>query len=472
MIEPITMTNPDRCETIDITRYAEVMAHLRHFPADKHTEVIARLGIRRRDWDAAAAKWRKVRDSERMTGNLEVTVRFGRVMADTRANLEARQPSIESLGPYPGPDGTAVEAAAPPPPRAVLEDKPADASAHPTPAVQVPSYVAAELRAAAQAPVTTPARRSPSHLASTALGNSAPEAAVMPFSAPAGSSAEPFLRAVAHAASVQGPAGARRRPVGSETVAGPDDGVGAPLPVGVPNLTLEQYASLRVELETDPDRAAATLSRYGVAGDGRPVLDAHWKARFAADPPLRMTFARTYANYLAWRKASSASPIVHPAPAAPLPAPSPPIPQTTLGAKTPATAAAMPFLAPGASTAESYQRAVAHADAQQGPLRSRREAVGSGTLPVTDEGTVASLPPGVADLTVEQFASLRVELEAGPDRVPATLSRYGVRPDGHAALEAYWEARFSADPLLAMTFARKYADFLVWFKANPGSSRP
>jgi hypothetical protein len=448
------MSTTDRGEPIDITRYAEVMAHLRHFPTGKHAEVIARLGIRRRDWDAAATKWRRVRDGERVTGNLEVTIRFGRIVADTRAKLDARQPSIESLGPFPGPDGAPADPTAPAAPKAKLDDKPDEASAVAAPMVQVPSYVAAELRAAAQPPPPPPlAPRPPAYLASTVLGSSAPAAAAMPFSAPSGS---------AHADSVQGPAESRRESVGSGTVAAMgDEGAAAAPPPGIVALTLEQYASLRIELEGAPDRIPAILGRYGLPPDGRAALDAHWKARFTADPVLRMTFARAYANYQAWLKANPA-PRVSPLLAATTPLPAPGAPATT----------AMPFTAPVGSAAETYQRAVAHAGAVQGPTEPRHAAVGSGTVAVADEGTGGAPTSGVAVLTLEQYASLRVELETAPDRIAATLGRYGVAPDGRPALDAHWKGRFSADPVLGMTFARKYAEVVVWFKANPGWSRP
>lgn len=467
------MTSPDRSETIDITRYAEVIAHLRHFPADKHAEVIARLGIRRRDWDAASAKWRRVRDNERVTGQLEVTVRFGRVLADTRAKLDARRPDIESLGPFPGPDGAPVETPARAPARAALEGTPvtlgvapADANAPPAPAVQVPSYVAAELRAAAQAllppPPDAPPSRRPNHLASTVLGASAPVAATLPFSAPAASTVETYQRALEHADAVQGPVASRRGAIGSATVGVGNEGAAPVLPPGVADLTLEQYASLRVELETAPERAAATLSRYGVSVEGRAPLDAYWKARFAADPLLEMTFARGHVNYTAWLKANPPAGASQPAPR------SGPSTQSSAVGAAPPFAATMPFSAPAVSTAETYQRALAHAASVQGPPEVRHGAVGSGTVAAGAEGVVAPLPPGVPALTLEQYASLRVERETRPDQLAAILDRYGVPADGREALDAYWKARFSADPVLGMTFARTYAGFVAWFKTNPG----
>jgi hypothetical protein len=66
-------------------------------------------------------------DSERVSGKLDATIRFGRVFADTRAALDARRPTLESLGPLPGPDGDLAQAANPrrAKPDPVAEPKPA-----------------------------------------------------------------------------------------------------------------------------------------------------------------------------------------------------------------------------------------------------------------------------------------------------------------------------------------------------------
>jgi hypothetical protein len=57
-----------------------------------------------------------------------------------------------------------------------------------------------------------------------------------------------------------------------------------------------------------------------------------------------------------------------------------------------------------------------------------------------------------------------------PAHVPAILERYRVPPDGgREALDAYWRGRFEADPLLRMMFARAYAEYITWLKANPGA---
>jgi hypothetical protein len=73
----------------------------------------------------------------------------------------------------------------------------------------------------------------------------------------------------------------------------------APAPAASP-LTLEQYASLCVELQRRPDRIAETLGRYRVTAEQRAQLDAYWRSRLAADPALYVSFASACAAYRAW----------------------------------------------------------------------------------------------------------------------------------------------------------------------------
>jgi hypothetical protein len=70
----------------------------------------------------------------------------------------------------------------------------------------------------------------------------------------------------------------------------------APL-ADLPQLTVEQYASLRVELRMYPDRTQQTLSRYGVPLPSRALLDKQWRARFDEDAALHERYGRAYAYY-------------------------------------------------------------------------------------------------------------------------------------------------------------------------------
>ena len=67
--------------------------------------------------------------------------------------------------------------------------------------------------------------------------------------------------------------------------------------MAVPELTVEQYASLCVEIALSPDRLDYTLYRYHITAEQRAALDTHWRARFAAEPALRAAFAQAFAAY-------------------------------------------------------------------------------------------------------------------------------------------------------------------------------
>jgi hypothetical protein len=86
----------------------------------------------------------------------------------------------------------------------------------------------------------------------------------------------------------------------------------APAPVAASTapvvLTLEQYASLCVELTTEGANASEVLHRYGLTMEQGRAVDAHWKARVAADPAAREAFDRAYNAYRAWLRSSRTSP--------------------------------------------------------------------------------------------------------------------------------------------------------------------
>jgi hypothetical protein len=392
--------------TQDITRYAEILAHVRHYPPDRHAEVIARLGVRRRDWDAASAKWRQVRDAERFSGQLDATVRFGRVLADTRAALAARKPPIELLGPLPGPDGdlaaqpVAPQAAAPPP----LPAAPAPEA----PAVQVPSFLAPSPQA--PEPLPLPVSPPPALAFTMPLGAALPIGPSTPFIASAGSSSEAFDRAVAHAEAVQGPAAAARPAMSTGTVAlGPEATAPAP-PPGVADLTLQQYASLRVELHQHPEQAAAILGRYGVAATTRPALEAHWRSRFDADPGLKNAFAGAYASYVAW-----------------------------LGRE---RVAALP---PVVRAPEKIAGTV------EADLSSIIAAVERGALPFAGAPAPAAVEIDLARYPLELYAALTGAIARGAPR-EQVLPGHGLTPAAFEALARAWGARFAGEPELLLRF--------------------
>lgn len=137
--------------------------------------------------------------------------------------------------------------------------------------------------------------------ATVALDGPAPAAASLPFRADKAAPAQALESAVAHAHAVQGPASAPNRAASGGTIdVGVAAGPGAPAQaVAVPEFTLEQYASLCVEIALGPDRVALTLTRYRLDAASRAALDAHWRARFGTVPGLRAAFAQAFSAYKA-----------------------------------------------------------------------------------------------------------------------------------------------------------------------------
>ncbi|WP_438040274.1 hypothetical protein [Sorangium sp. So ce128] len=101
-----------------LERYAEVLAHVVYFRGADLYEVLTRLGVAPADWERADAEHTaELALSAKRNQGIQA-LRFSSAFARTRRSLEAKRPSLASLGP---PQRPAVEGAAPahaPPPPA------------------------------------------------------------------------------------------------------------------------------------------------------------------------------------------------------------------------------------------------------------------------------------------------------------------------------------------------------------------
>jgi hypothetical protein len=71
------------------------------------------------------------------------------------------------------------------------------------------------------------------------------------------------------------------------------DGDGLPFKVSVPDLTVEQFAGLVIELEAYPARKAEILELYAIPSEASwRAVDASWKDRFISDPALRQRWTK------------------------------------------------------------------------------------------------------------------------------------------------------------------------------------
>lgn len=68
----------------------------------------------------------------------------------------------------------------------------------------------------------------------------------------------------------------------------------------MPSLTVEQYASLCVELTCQPERAAEALARYRISPAQKELFDGQFRERFAKDPGLREIWDHAYRTYREW----------------------------------------------------------------------------------------------------------------------------------------------------------------------------
>jgi hypothetical protein len=69
----------------------------------------------------------------------------------------------------------------------------------------------------------------------------------------------------------------------------------------LPQLTLEQYASLCAERNAKPGELEATLRKYGLADDkAERSLDDQWKQSFDARPKQRERWLQMVREYTAW----------------------------------------------------------------------------------------------------------------------------------------------------------------------------
>jgi hypothetical protein len=320
--------------TLDLERYAVVLAHTCYFPPDDLAELLVRLDVAPEDWEAACNGWRAALAEEVRCEETRLALEFGSFFSATRRRLKRERPALSSIGSLPEGTDTAAEAAgassAPAAEPALIA--PAIPPISMAPRVELPSYMLAATapttspvvpRALASAPFprTTPVpapppriNPAPLDLRGTSMSLDLPRRAALPFQA-GGAPEQVLADVIARMTAAQGalPAEGEKPPRAhlGETV-----GV-APLPVGkvlpfaagttkdggltvAPALSIERYASLCVELAATPGNAAQTLRRYQLSEPEWVALDAYWKARFSREPEARSAWESARAAYRAW----------------------------------------------------------------------------------------------------------------------------------------------------------------------------
>jgi len=295
---------------------------------DERAAVLAGEEIGAQEWSVADRYWNLVIAQRLVAGDPSLSERYAaacvRELAARKEAASAATPDQPKAAPAPEPAPAPPEVA---PPEVAPRGVPAPAGDLKPSFLLGSQAVTPPLASSAISPAP-PAGKTPLDMG-TAIGV-LPGVPTLPFapSAPGGDAVE---RAKQHASEVQpAPSPAARPPIGeteavdvgalarrvlafgppkpsdpnkpaeaNSTYSSPAAGARPPAPA-LPMLTVEQYASLCVDLELAPQNAPEVMRRYGVTAEGKRTLDDGWARVFAEQPARRAAFEHARATYRAW----------------------------------------------------------------------------------------------------------------------------------------------------------------------------
>jgi hypothetical protein len=335
--------------------YATISAHLVHYPEARRADVLERLDVEASELTNAGTRWRAEIKRRILDDDPGPVDAFNDAFLETKRRLQRERPEIEAILPLrpkvttapaapplieaatppveapapPQPLGAQPLGVAPPPiapiapatPTFVAEmAKPATPRTRPSalagtslaldvprgPATPFIAANAAEPPRATSTPGLPPVVRSPLASTGTSLALDVPRRPATPFTAaePPRTVATPGLPPV-----VRSPLASTgtslaldvpRGPATPFTEAGAGDPPHTPSEAPARALTLEQYASLCVELERSPARTGEVLARYGLTHTEKAALDQYYRTFFAQRPESWQSFQRARASYEAW----------------------------------------------------------------------------------------------------------------------------------------------------------------------------
>lgn len=288
---------------MSLERYAEVLAHVRHFGVAAAPELVARLGTTLAVVAASEAHWtaRIVEGIRAEDGALSAA--FSTHYADVRSRLRAEKPTLASIGvaAIPGEVSPAPTATAP---VLTIDSTPTK--------VELPTFMLPkETQVAVEAGLSTP----PADLDATMPIATKSVVAALPFAASASpsplavpSASKPAPKpidvrdetVVIRRALDSKPAlpfeGAAASPPVSESTSGPISSIS----MVPPHLTLEQYASLCAELAVAREPRPVVLRKYRMASEeARKLEDLRWANAMRAKEQLRAQYNQLFTKFRA-----------------------------------------------------------------------------------------------------------------------------------------------------------------------------
>ncbi|MEO5730744.1 MAG: hypothetical protein ABI134_26600 [Byssovorax sp.] len=339
-------------EDLTFEEYAKALAHLGHYREEPDV-ILAQLAVEPAQWQRAQARWPREMTRAVLEDDGSYSARFSAAFLPVKRRLLAEKPPLESIPPLRAPT-VAVATRVPPPPLAIApvivpSELPAAPAPLVAPPIAPPPFVAMPpMVSRADEPAGSPWGREATapvppgqgaleslvplgmrhfkDLKGTSLAAEAPSGPALPFERtagnrpPAAAIPQSSLRqalvpeGMRHFTSLTGTAMAPEAPAGPSlpfTGGLPDrpPAFNAPSPAlhvppavrpaDLPELSIEQYASLNAELELRPQQTREILSRYGMNEAQRARFDAYWQSRLAS-PDARRAYEQAHATYKAW----------------------------------------------------------------------------------------------------------------------------------------------------------------------------
>ena len=264
-------------KAVRIDRYAEILAHVVHFGSERTGEVVNRFCLSLEQWRSIDAGWTNMLGTPGQTHALALG--FSSTFHAHRERLAQEQPALASL--------VVPQVHFPDKP----ERTPASVAANPS---GVPSFM----------PGTSPAPSATASVSPWAAYSAPPGQLDAPSAMETPPAPLPFVHGVAAEVALQAAVEHAHKAQGT-TSTSPADSLGATKaidendisaiarqitpfgglstrsegrPTRDPELTLEQHASLHVELEMHPADAAEILGRYGLTTEQHSRIDIGWEA--------------------------------------------------------------------------------------------------------------------------------------------------------------------------------------------------
>lgn len=293
---------------LDWERYLEVAPALSGLDAETRDEALAAREMDGDTWSRAESYWTLTLALDASRGRTDRADAYGCACAahlQASRQPDAREDTLPEAGLVSPPQATADAALAAPPAPAALPPAPA-AVPSAVPAVVVPTFLRAADTPRAPGPVAVviapPRLVAPAPPELTLDATPAYRGQLLPF----GKTASPAYAArLATTPAAPAPPAANRPEatvIGASST-GPalpfEAGAGAAPAPKLPDLTLEQHATLSAELAigVDPKRRATVLAHYHIeTTEALIALGAHWQARLATDPHETQRWKMIYAE--------------------------------------------------------------------------------------------------------------------------------------------------------------------------------